>query len=58
LPLRGEPRLSGPPAIELALDVFFLERNSRRTAIDHAADSSPVAFAEAGEPEKMTESIE
>jgi hypothetical protein len=50
--------LPGPPAIELALNVFFLERNSRRTAVDHAADSGPVTFAEAGEPEKVTESIE
>jgi hypothetical protein len=58
LPLRGEARLPGPPAIELALDVFFLEPNSRRTAVDHAADSGPVTFAEAGEPEKVTESIE
>jgi hypothetical protein len=50
--------LSRPPTIEVALDVFLFERNPRRTAVHHAANRCSMAFAEAGESEKMTESIE
>ena len=58
LPLGGETRLPGPPAIQLALDILLFKRNPWRAAIDDTADSGPVAFAEARKPEKMAESIE
>ena len=58
LPLRRKARLPRPPAVELALDVVNGERNPRRATVDHAADPRPMAFAEAGKPEEMTESIE
>jgi len=58
LPLRRKARLPWPPAVELALDILNTERNPGRTAIYHAADRRSMAFAEAGEPEEMTESIE
>src|SRR4029077_15612544 len=58
LPLRREPRLSGPPAIKLTLDVFGTQWNPRRAPIDDTADRGPMAFAEARKPEKMAERVE
>ncbi len=54
----GEPRLARPALVEKDLNVGRLERNMRRTAVDHAADRDPVAFAKAGEAEQMTEGVE
>ena len=58
LTLGGKTRLSGPPAIELALDVLRHQRDPRWTTVDDAADRRPMAFAEAGEPEEVAERIE
>ncbi len=44
LPLGCEFRLSGPAAIEIALDLLGRERDQRRAAIHHAANGRPVAF--------------
>ena len=49
-------RTLGP--VELTLDVLNTERNPGRAPVNHAADRRPVAFAEAGEPEEVAESIE
>ena len=56
-PLRDVPRRAGPAAIELALDVGFGERQSRRTAVDDAADRRPVRFAERGDAEQRAERV-
>src|SRR5262249_21838766 len=58
LALGREAGLPGPPAVQFALDVFPGERNARRTAIHHAANYRPMAFAKARKPEEMTESVE
>jgi hypothetical protein len=58
LALGGEARLARPALVEILLDVGDLERDARRAAVDHAADRRPVAFAEAGETEEVTEGIE
>ena len=55
LPLGGETRLPWTPAIQLALDLLLVERNTWRAAIDDTADSGPVAFPEARKPEKVAE---
>ena len=56
-PLRGEARGSRAAPVEIGLDVGDLERNQRRTAVDDAADSRPVAFAEGGDAEEMAETV-
>jgi hypothetical protein len=43
-------------AIEIGLKVIGRQRQTRRTAVDHAADRRPVRFAEVGDPEQMAES--
>jgi hypothetical protein len=58
LPLGGETRLPWTPAIQLALNILLVKRNTWRAAIDNTADSGPVAFPEARKPEKVAESIE
>ena len=58
LALRGEARLAGTAAIEIALDVLGGQRQQRRTAIDHAADRNPVAFAKGRDPEHVAEGVE
>src|SRR5215471_739084 len=55
--LGGEARLARAAAVEIVLDVGGLERNFRRTAVDHATDRSTVAFAEGGDPEQMAEGV-
>ena len=55
--LRGEARLAGTAAVELALDVGFGQRQSRRAAIDHAAERGTMALAEGGHPEQMAEAV-
>jgi hypothetical protein len=57
LPLRRETRLSRPAAIQIALDVGLDERDQRRTAVDHAADRDPVAFAKGRDAEQMAEGV-
>ena len=47
----------GRRAVQPGLDVGFAQGNARRTAIDHAPDRRPVAFAPAGDPEEMAETI-
>ena len=58
LPLGGEARLAGPPLVQIGLDIGLAERDARWTAVDHAADRRPVAFAEGRDPEEMAEGIE
>ena len=58
LALRGEARLAGPAAIEIALDVLIGQRDQRRAAIDHAADRDPVALAKGRDPEHVAEGVE
>ena len=57
LPLRGEARLARSAFVEKDLDVAFLERQARRTAVDDAAERRPVAFAEGGKAEHMAKTI-
>ncbi len=57
LPLRGEARLAGTAAIEIALNVVSRQRYQRRAAIDHAADRNPMALAKGRDPKQMTEGI-
>ena len=57
LPLRRKPRLPRPAFIEIRLDVGFAERNSRRAAIDHAADCRPMAFAPGGDAKHVAEGV-
>jgi len=40
------PRLAGATAIEIALNIRFIKRHARRTAIDDTAQRAPMAFAE------------
>ena len=58
LPLRREFRLAGPSPIEIALDIGGGERNPRRTAIDHAAERGPVAFAKGRDAKQKAEGVE
>src|SRR3954453_9515523 len=58
LTLRGETRLSRPPAIEVMLDVLDRQRQLRRAAVDHAADRNAVAFAEGRDPEHVAKGVE
>ncbi len=58
LALGGEARLPGTAAVEIMLDVLGRERQQRRTAVDHAADRNPVAFAEGRDPEHVAEGVE
>src|SRR5262249_47038432 len=57
-PLAGEARLSRTPAVEIALNVGFGERNAGRAAINDTADRRPVAFAEGRDPEHVAEGVE
>jgi len=57
LALRGEARLTGPAAVEIALDVGLDQRDQRRAAIDHTADRNPVALAEGRDAEQMAEGV-
>ena len=57
--LRGEARLAGLAAIEIALDHLGRQiGNARRAAIDHDAQRRPVAFTPGGEAEQMAEGVE
>ena len=56
-PLGGEARRPGPAAVELGLDVGRLERQTRRAAVDDAADPRPVALAESGDAEQVAEGV-
>ncbi len=51
LPLGSEAGLAGAAQVEKGLDFRRLQRNSRRTAVDHAAERGAVAFAEGGDAE-------
>src|SRR5512147_3054022 len=57
LALGGEARLSRTAAIQIVLDVLIGQRDQRRTAVDHAADRDPVAFAEGRDPEHVAEGV-
>src|SRR5262249_13821271 len=49
--------LAGATAVEIVLDIGGLERNLRRTAVNHATDRGAVALAKGGDPEQMAEGI-
>src|SRR5205807_7341578 len=57
LALGDETRLARPALFHPHLDVGLGERNTRRRAVDHAADRRSVAFAPAGEPEEGAEAV-
>ena len=46
---------AGLAAVQLKLDVDFAQRQSRRAAVDHAADRRPVRFAEGSDTEQGTQ---
>ena len=55
--LAGVARLARAAAVQIVLDVCLRERQSRRHAIDDAANGKTVAFAPGGEAEAFTETI-
>jgi hypothetical protein len=55
--LGGEARLARAAAVEIVLDIGYLERNFRRASVDHAADRRAVTLAKGGDPEQMAEGI-
>ena len=57
LALRGEARLTRAPLVEERLDIGRLQRQSRRAAVDHAAERRPVALAPGRHAEQMAESV-
>ena len=57
LALRDMARRAGFAAVEFELDVGFAKRHTRRAAVDHAADSGAVRFAEGRDSEKRTERV-
>jgi hypothetical protein len=57
LTLRRVARLAGLALVEIGLDVGNLDLNTRRAAIDHAANCRPVAFAPGGDAEQMAETV-
>ncbi len=57
LALRGEARLPRPALVEIGLYLFRRQRNTRRAAVDDAAQCGAVAFAEGGDTEEMAESV-
>jgi hypothetical protein len=58
LALGSKARLPRAAAIEIVLDILDRERQLRRTAVDHAADRNPVAFAKGRDPEHVAEGVE
>jgi len=50
-------RRSGLAAIEFALDVSLGQRESRRTAVDDAADRRSVRFTERCDAEELAEGV-
>jgi hypothetical protein len=57
LPLGGVARLARAPLVEIGLDLGLGDGDAGRTAIDHAADRRPVAFAPGGDAEQMAETV-
>ena len=57
LTLGGEARGPGPAPVEVELKFAGLERNHRRAAVHHAADSRPVALTPGRDTEQMAKSI-
>ena len=57
LPLSGEARCTRAAQIEKRLNIFFLERNSGRAAIQHTANRRPVALAKGRDAEEMAEAV-
>ena len=55
VPLRRVARAAGGAALEILREVVFGDRDSRRTAVDDAADRRPVRFAEGGDAEQLAE---
>ena len=55
LPLGHQPALTGPASVEIALNVGDVERQARRTAVDHDTDRRTVGFAERGQAEELSE---
>ena len=58
LPLGGEARLAGAAAVQIGLNVMLAQSDAWRATVDDAADRRPMAFAEGGHPEGMSERIE
>ena len=58
LPLSDIARRTWTALIETGLDLGLGDRDAGRTAIDHAADRRPLAFAPGGDAEEMAETVE
>ena len=56
-PLGHEAGRAGPAAVERGLDIGLGERNTRRHAIDDAADGRPVALAPGGDAQEQAEAV-
>ena len=56
-PLRDEAGGAGPPPVERGLYVGFGKRDTRRRAVDHAADGRAVALAPGRDPEEQAEAV-
>jgi len=57
VPLRGVTRFAGGAAFQIAAKIFRRDRDARRTAVNHAADRRPVAFAEGRYAKKLSERV-
>src|SRR5690606_32969878 len=55
--LGGEARAAGLASVEILLKVRGIERQPRRTTVDDAADSRPVALAESGQREAAADGV-
>src|SRR2546427_1066611 len=56
-PRRGVPALAGSATLQVVGEFGRVQRQPRRAAIDHAADSRPVRLAERGDGEQLAERI-
>ena len=52
--LRNKPARSGPASVKVALNVFNGKLQSRRAAVNDAADCRSVAFAEVGHDKHLS----
>ena len=56
-PLGHEAGGAGPAPVERGLDVGLGQRDTRRHAVDDAADGRPVALAPGGDAEEQAEAV-
>jgi hypothetical protein len=55
--LRHDAALPGASPIQFALNIRFANRDPRRTAIDHHADSAAMRLAESRDAKELSEAV-